>query len=136
MSTTTEVATVGSRPELIRAAYRRLQRMGFADPEAANLTALKNGFEIVSQPWKVGELTSLAFVRELARARGEWSSPSDRASSDSGDDWRLPGPRPREPGPPDGRVTLQSLLKAASDHGTLMPGRLPGSSNEQGREGR
>ncbi|MGH2446632.1 MAG: hypothetical protein ACRDGD_11445 [Candidatus Limnocylindria bacterium] len=74
-------ATIGveirrSRPELISVTYGHLRRMGFDEPEAANLTALKNGFEITSQPWTVRELTHLLFLRALGRA-GRWSSDAD-----------------------------------------------------------
>lgn len=72
-------ATSGSRPELITATYRRLQRMGFDDSEAANLTALTNGFAIGSQPWTVRELTHLLFVRVSNGNRGRWSNVDDRA---------------------------------------------------------
>jgi hypothetical protein len=90
MSTSNGTATSGSQPELISATYRRLSRMGFDDAEAANLTALANGFATGSQPWKVRELTRLLFLRALARTRGQWSGAEDRASSQVGRGWRVP----------------------------------------------
>jgi hypothetical protein len=81
MTATDGVATSGSRPELISATYRRLQRMGFGDPEAANLTALKNGVAICTEPWTVRELTHLLFLRTLHGAGGRWSDSDDRVDS-------------------------------------------------------
>jgi hypothetical protein len=79
MTATVGVATSGSRPELINATYRRLRRMGFGDSEAANLTALRNGFGITSQPWTVRELSHLLFLRETFRVGRRWSDVKDRA---------------------------------------------------------
>ena len=94
MTATIAAATSGSRPELIVATYRRLRRMGFDDPEAANLTALSNGFAICPRPWTVSELTHVLFLRESHRA-GRWSEANDRL--DLGDRTRVPAVR--EPAP-------------------------------------
>ncbi len=77
MTATIEPATSGSRPEPISATYRRLRRMDFGDPEAANLTAYVSGIAIGAVPWTVRELTHLLFLRELAFTRGEWSGADD-----------------------------------------------------------
>ena len=77
ISATIRGATSGSRPEMIGATYRRLQRMGFDDPGAANLTALGNGLGITEQPWTVRELVHLLFLRESRRV-GRWSGAGDR----------------------------------------------------------
>jgi hypothetical protein len=37
--------------------------MGFGDSEAANLTALRNGLGITTEPWTVRELSHLLFLR-------------------------------------------------------------------------
>ena len=129
MSASIGAASFGSRPELISATYRRLRRLGFGEPEAANLTALKSGFLISSQPWTVRELTRLLFLRELARGRGEWSGVEDRAdtidsTSLSAAVGRAPAAGDRASAPPrwlahrddiapsDGRVTLLTLFRA------------------------
>ena len=78
MSAPVGAATFGSRPELITATYQRLRRMGFDDAEAANLTALTNGFAIDTQPWKVSELTHLLFLRMSNSAGSRWSNVDDR----------------------------------------------------------
>jgi hypothetical protein len=80
-------ATSGSRPELISAMYRRLRRLGFDDPEAANLTALTNGFGITSQPWRIRELTHLLFLRELRRVGRRWSDADDPSSAATRPSW-------------------------------------------------
>jgi hypothetical protein len=67
MTATIGAATAGPRPELLCVTYRRFRRMGFEDPVAANLTAVKNGFRITVQPWTIRELTHLLFVRESHR---------------------------------------------------------------------
>lgn len=97
MTATIGAATSGSRPELISATYRRLRRMGFDDPEAANLTALKNGFGITSQPWTVRELTHLLFVHESRRVGRRWSDAEDRV--DCSDGTRVPAPVNGAPAP-------------------------------------
>lgn len=133
MSTTIGVATFGSRPELISATYRRLRRMGFDDPEAANLIALKNGFRITSQPWTLRELAHLLFLRDSCRVGRRWSDADDSADGSHGS--RLPGPVDRAPAPPvgdgpsapavaskpredadsaDGRVTLLTLFRSVA----------------------
>ncbi len=66
MTATIGAAIFGSRPELITATYRA-PADGLRESEAANLTALKNGFLITSQPWTVREQARLLFLRELAR---------------------------------------------------------------------
>jgi hypothetical protein len=91
MTATIGAATSGSRPELISATYRRLGRMGFDDPEAANLTALKNGFGITSQPWTVREVTYLLFVRESCRLARRWSDADDRVNCPDGTRALSPG---------------------------------------------
>jgi hypothetical protein len=105
--------------------------MGLDDPHAANLTALKNGFRITSQPWTVRELTHLLFLRESRRAGRRWSDADDRADCSHGS--RVPGLKDRAPAPPvgdgpsspagpsklrenadpaDGRVTLLTLFRS------------------------
>jgi len=134
-------AMSGSRPELISATYRRLRRMGFDDAEAANLTALTNGFAVGSQPWKVRELTRLLFLRALARTRGEWSGAEDRASSHVGGGWRVSGRTPRYLDQSDGRITLLTLFHAAAGPAAtldrLAPRALhpPSAWREARREG-
>jgi hypothetical protein len=69
MTATDGVATSGSRPELLSVTYLRLRQLGFDGPESANLTAVKNGFGITTQPWTVRELAHLLFLRESRRFR-------------------------------------------------------------------
>jgi hypothetical protein len=115
--------------------------LGFDDPEAANLTALTNGFAIGCQPWKVGEIARLLFLRALARTRGEWSGAEDRASSQVGGGWRVPGRTPRYLDQSDGRITLLTLFRAAAGPAAtldrLAPRGMhpPGASHETRREG-
>ena len=139
MTATIGLATFGSRPELIGSTYRRLRRMGFDDPEAANLTALNNGFGITSQPWAVRELAHLLFLRESGRVGRRWSDADDRA--DCSDGTRVPVLVDRAPAPAvgdgafvpavhsrhrddavpsDGRVTLLTLFRSmAGPNATL-----------------
>jgi hypothetical protein len=134
MTATDMVAISGSRPELMSATYRRLRRMGFDDPEAANLTALTDGFRITSQPWTIRELTHLLFLRELARARGAWSGYDDRASADVGDGWRIPGRATRYLNQPDGPVTLQSPINGALHRAEPRAEKPASAPSEPGRE--
>jgi hypothetical protein len=128
------VATSGSRPDLISATYRRLRRMGFDDPEAANISALTDGFRITSQPWTIRELTHLLFLRELDRARGEWSGAGDRESTHVDDGWRLAGRTPWYLAQSDGRVTPQSLINGALCR--AAPAEKPAAApSEPGRDG-
>jgi len=113
MTATHGLATSASRPELISVTYRRLRRVGFDDPEAANITAFTDGFRITSQPWTIWELTHLLFLREIDRARGEWSGADDRESTHFDDGWRLHGRTPWDVAQSDGRVTPQSLINDA-----------------------
>jgi hypothetical protein len=114
MSATYGSAIPGSRPELITATYRRLRWLGFDDPEAANLTAVMNGFGIASQPWRVGELTHLLFLRELRLTGRRWWDADDRA--DGTDTTPVPSLADRSPrddaDPSDGRVTLLTLFRS------------------------
>ena len=48
-----------------RATYRTLLLRGLAPEEAANLTAFLCGIHVGSQPWKLGEINRLLFLREL-----------------------------------------------------------------------
>jgi hypothetical protein len=114
MSASIGAATSGSRPELVTATYRRFQQLGFDDPEAANLAAIKSGFPVGSRPWKVRELAHLLFLRDLASARGEWSGAGDRASTHVGDGWRLPARTARYTDQADSRITLLTLFQAAA----------------------
>jgi hypothetical protein len=87
--------------------------MDFDDAEAANLTALKNGFGITSQPWTVRELTHLLFLRELRRVGRRWSDADDRV--DESDGLRVPAvpsSRRENADPSDGRVTLLTLFRS------------------------
>jgi hypothetical protein len=151
MSATFRVVTPGSRPERINAAYLRLRRIGFGDPEAANLTALASGFRITSQAWTVRELAHLLFVRELYRVCLHWSGADDRYGT------RVPPPIDRAPAPPvvdtaptrpvqsrrpedadpsGGAVTLLTLFRSmAGPNATLDQLRRfspPGSNGEGG----
>ena len=141
MSASFGPATSGSRPELISATYRRLRRMGFDDAEAANLTALANGLAIDFQPWKIRELTRLLFLRALAHTRGEWSGADDRASSQVGAGWRVPGQTPHYLDQSDGRITLLSLFQAAAGRAATLDRvapralRPPSPSRDVHREG-
>jgi hypothetical protein len=134
-------ASFGSQPERLTAAYRRLRRLGFDDPAVADLTAVRSGFAIGSQPWRVRELTYLLFLRDLAGTRGEWSGAEDRASNRIGDRWRLPARAPRYLDTSDGSITLLTLFQAAAsrpatlDRLAPMPLRLPSASPEPPREG-
>jgi len=139
MTATVGVATSGSRPELISATYRRLGRMGSEKPEAANLTALKNGFGITSQPWSVREIAQVIFLRELLRVGRQWSDADDRFDAHDGTPLvargdraptsavgdRAPTPVPRsgrrdDADPRDGAVTLLTLLRSlAGPNATL-----------------
>lgn len=139
MTAAVGAATSGPRPELISATYRRFQRMGFADPEAANLTALKSGFGITSQPWSVWELAHLLFLRELRFVGRRWSDADDRFDADDGTPVvamgnqaptsavgnRASPPVPRsgrrdDADPRDGAVTLLTLLRSmAGPNATL-----------------
>jgi hypothetical protein len=97
MTATIGNATSGSRPELINATYQRFRRMGFDDSEAANLTALKNGFGRTSQPWTVREVSHLLFLRESRHVCRRWSDADDRVDST---DWtRVPRIVDRAPTP-------------------------------------
>lgn len=125
MSASIGAASFGSRPELISATYRRLRRLGFGEPEAANLTALKSGFLISSQPWTVRELTRLLFLRELARGRGEWSGVEDRLAKELGEEWRVPERRTWDVDPSDGRVSLQSLLRGVAGRTATLEALAP-----------
>ena len=80
MTATVGTATTESPSELASTTYRRFQRMGFADPEAMNLTALRHGLGICQQPWTVRELTHLLFMRALRRSGRGWSDAKDRAT--------------------------------------------------------
>ena len=138
-------ASSGSRPELISVTYRRLRCMDFDDAEAANLTALKNGFGITSQPWAVRELTHLLFLRHLRRGSGRWTDLDDRA--DTRDRTSVPSVVRRTPAqaisggapapfvqwnrgddsePTDGRITLLTLFRSiAGPDATLDHIRFP-----------
>jgi hypothetical protein len=48
-----------------RATYRTLLLRGLAPEEAGNLTAFLCGIHVGSQPWKLGEINRLLFLREL-----------------------------------------------------------------------
>lgn len=160
MSATFGTATSASRPELISTSYRRLRRMGFGDPEAANITALKNGFGITSQPWTVRELAHLLFLHESRRVGRWWSDADDRV--DGSDGTRVPtlvdgAPAPRvdraaiEPtesrhrddaDPSGGAVTLLTLLRSmAGPNATLdqlrrsSPPRIDAASGSDGEGG-
>jgi hypothetical protein len=83
MTATVRVATSGSRPELINDMYRRLRRIGFDDAEAANLTALRNGFGMCAQPWTVRAVAHPERrVRLLTSFGARWpSSPRGQATA-------------------------------------------------------
>ena len=117
MIATDAAATSGSRPEPVSVTYRRLQRMGFGDPQAANLTALTNGFGITSQPWRVRELEHLLFLRELCRTGRRWSVKSDRASRIEGSG--LPAFPPKMPAHPVATRTWESLAVGAHYFGAI-----------------
>jgi hypothetical protein len=126
MTATFSVATSGSRPEPIRATYRRLLRMGFDSREAANLTALRNGIGITLQPWAVRELAHMLFMRESRRIGRCWSDDNDRVDAD----------------PADGAVTLLTLFRSiAGPNATLdqlrrpAPPRLDAASSSAGEGG-
>jgi hypothetical protein len=160
MTATVGVATSGSRPELINDAYWRLRRMGFDDPDAANLAALSNGFGICAQPWTVREVTHILFLRESYRVGRLWSDTDDRAD---GTEWSpVPAPVERVPAPAvedgatvlavparhgdeapssDGRVTLLTLFRSMAGPGATLdslrpstPSRLD-ATGDSGREG-
>ncbi len=131
MSASIGAASFGLRPELISATYRRLRCIGFSDPEAANLAALKSGFPITSQPWAVRELTRLLFLRELMRTHREWSGTDDRADTIVSTSMCVLVGRPpaehagtsapprwlasrEDSNPSDGRVTLLTLFRTLS----------------------
>jgi hypothetical protein len=61
-----------SAPET-KATYRLLLLRGLAPDEAANLTAFLCGIQVGSQPWKLGEVNRLLFLREL-RQGGRFGS--------------------------------------------------------------
>src|SRR5512147_3064163 len=88
MSASIGAASSRSHPEPIKATFQRLQRLGFDDPEAANLTALKNGLGITAQPWTIRGLACLLFLRESRRAGRRWADADDRA--DRSDETYLP----------------------------------------------
>jgi hypothetical protein len=50
-----------------KSTYRELVSRGLEANEAANLTAVINGLAVVGQPWKIGELSHILFLRELYR---------------------------------------------------------------------
>ena len=133
MTATVAVTSSGSRPELINATYRRLRRAGFDDAEAANLTALRNGFGICGHPWTVREVAHLLFLHESRRVGRRWSEADDRA--DGTDRTAVPDmvdrPSERAVGdgtsvqavgsshrddtvPSDGRVTLLTLFRTSA----------------------
>jgi len=81
MTATVAAVTSGSRPELICDTYRRLQRMGFTDGQAANLVALRCGVVVATRPWTIRELAHLHFLRETRRVGRRWSGADDRAAA-------------------------------------------------------
>jgi hypothetical protein len=134
--------------------------MGFDDRDAANLTALSNGFGICAQPWTVREVTHLLFLHESCRVGRLWSDRDDRAD---GTEWSpVPAPVDRVPAAAvedgasvsavpsasgdgalssDGRVTLLTLFRStAGPDATLdslrpsTPSRLD-ATGESDREG-
>jgi hypothetical protein len=126
-----DAAGADRSPEPASGTYRRLLCAGFGAPEAANLTALKNGLGICSRPWAVRELTHLMFLRESRRVGRRWSDTEDRV--DRSDGTRVPAPVEGAPapavedrasvpavqsrhrddiGPSDGRVTLLTMFRA------------------------
>jgi hypothetical protein len=154
MSAFIGVATIGSRPELISVTHLRLRRLGFDGAEAANLTALKNGFEIGSQPWTVRELTHLLFLRELSRVGRRWTEVDDRADrravsesveapvAAAGTSASAAGSTRRDDADPfDGRVKLLTLFRSMAGpnatldfHGPSAQPR-PDAPGDLGREG-
>jgi hypothetical protein len=143
MSASLAAAISGSRPELISATYLRLRRMGFDGAEAANLTAVKNGFAITSQPWTVRELTHQLFLRQ-SRSGRRWSH---AGGADSGD--RTPvsaiaeptaaaaGASPSRAGsthrgdtdPSDGRATLLTLFRSMAGPNATLDFLRPSASH-------
>jgi hypothetical protein len=122
MTATLGAATSGSRPELIGATYRRLLRMGFEGPEAANLTALMNGFGVTRQPWTVWQLTHLLFLRERRCAGHRWSGANDWFHGTDG--FGLPAPADRAPkGPVEDGAAVSS--PQSGDHNDAGPADRP-----------
>jgi hypothetical protein len=132
MTATVGVATSGSRPELIKEAYRRLRRMGFDAAEATNLTALRNGFGICAQPWTFREVTHLLFLRELDHTGRRWSGADDRVAEDLGEEWRIPQRRTWDVDRTDGRVTLQTLLAAVAGPTAKLERLVPHADRQAG----
>lgn len=108
------VRAADARPELITVHYRRLRRLGFGAPEAANLVALRHGLRIGSRPWTIGELTHLHFLRTLRRSGRCWLDADRRVAGDLAEGWRLPPPPRWYDEPSDGRITLESLFRAVA----------------------
>jgi hypothetical protein len=99
-------STPGARTVTLTAKYRRLRQLGFDDRAAANLTAVWMGIPVGRVPWKVRELTHLAFLNELARRGAAWSGPDDVA-------------------PPNGDVANED--PAADDQKVEVRRRAPGT---------
>ena len=123
MTATVGVATSGSRPELINAAYRRLRRAGFDEAEAANLSALRNGFEICARPWTVHEITTVLFLRESYRVGRLWADTDDRAG---GTEWSaVPAPVDRVSKPAvDDEATAPAVPSRRGDGDLASDGRV------------
>jgi hypothetical protein len=137
-------ATSGSQPQLISATYRRLQRLGFEDAEAANLSALKNGFAICSRPWAVIELTHLLFLRETCSTGRRWSQADDRAdiaerttlsailerasAADGASASPAGSPHPENAVQSNSPVTLLTLLRAMAGPDATLDFRRPGAA--------
>jgi hypothetical protein len=114
--------------------------MGFDGPEAGNLTALKNGFQVASQSWTIRELARLLFLRELIRAHGVWSGADDRSNRESSEEWRVPQRRDWDIDQPDGRVTLLSLFRGIAGPTAKLDALVPkrrglAGAIDQGQEG-
>jgi hypothetical protein len=59
--------TTGTTPRPA-AAYRQLMMQGLAPDEAANITAVMRGLQIVATPWTVRQINHLLFLRAMRDA--------------------------------------------------------------------
>jgi hypothetical protein len=113
MTASIGAANSRSRPELTTTTYLRLRRMDFDDPDAANVTEIRNGIGATSQPSTVRDLSQLLFVRESCRSGQRRLAGAD--GRDRCDRTRMPAQpssRRDDVGPPSNLVTLLTLFRS------------------------
>ena len=122
--------------------------MGFEEAEAANLSALRNGFAIRSQPWTVSELTHLLFLRESRISGDRWSQANDRveqtsipgiaeptAQADQASASPVGATQRGDADPSDGRLTLLALLRSMAGRSATLDPQHPSARPRPGAAG-